>query len=264
MSDETEVETGRLQQTTFKQLFDAGVLPSGHTFELMPDTVDIALRVSEVGDALPWSKKALQAYIVAKNIGGHELHDEGLGAEFIHGMLDIDVIFLSLAWTAQLNGMALKLSEGVPCPGCNAPFREVPFGNIVIFSRPAPVSGPDATFRLDKVDDAVLPPSLKNGTFFLTDPTWRAARQNVSEKSWSIPEVVAIHRALSCLRFSSNGNKGAPRAVSFKAEGMKLSTAVVAGFVRKLDEFVPHFHPTLDLVCKECEQVSVVPFEQGL
>ena len=134
-----------LREVTFEQLFAEGLLPSGHPFELMPDTVETGLKVAEVDDNFIWRQKALEALVVLKSVGEHQLHEEDSpGIEIIHGMLDADVMFLAMGWSAQMNGFSIKLNEGVPCPSCASPFTEIPFGGLVIHARAAPEDGPSS------------------------------------------------------------------------------------------------------------------------
>lgn len=262
----TKKETGasQLQEATFEQLFQEEILPSGHPFKLMPDTVDTALKVAEVDDVHVWKEKALQAYIVTASVGGVDIHGEdGYGPGFVHGMLDIDVVFLTLAWTAQMTGMDLEITEPVPCPGCTNPFTKIPFGNLKVHRRVAPVDGSNAVFEVDGIDKG-LPKSLMDGTLYVMDPTWQAARQHVSKKSWETPEIVAVYRTLSTLRFSSKGSKGPPRMVSMQGEGKQMSTKTLGLISEQMRTFVPHFEMHLDLICEKCKEVSVIPFEQGL
>lgn len=255
----------QLEEVRFKDLFEREVLPSGHPFKLMPDTVDTALKVAEVNDGIVWRKKALQAYAVTESVAGMPLRGEDShGVEFIHGMLDIDVVFLSLAWTAQMNGMSLSLEEGVPCPTCAHPFMAVEFGNLKIYCRPQPMSGPDTTIQVEDVDESKLPKSLQGSSIYITDPTWKVARQNVAENSWSNPEVITMYRAMSALRASPKSGSGAPRALSMNGEAKQIRMQTLNSVIKAMDMFVPHFEQHLELVCENCGETSVVPFDQGL
>lgn len=256
----------QLEETTFAQLFKEERLPSGHSFELMPDTVETALNVAEIDDILMWRKKAKQAAAVLKSVGGTNLQDSGeddSGFRFVERMLDTDVVFSALAWSAQLNGMSIKLSEGVPCPSCAHPFREIPIGDVKVFARPAPIgdSGLPSTWPVE-IDDEDLPAAIRGGTISVSDPTWKNARINVADRSWDNSEVVTIYRGVSCLWFTKKGK--APRNVQSRTEGRKIRAKAVQRAVEALDEHVPHFEPRIEMVCTSCKQVSVVPFDQGL
>lgn len=252
-----------LQEITFEQLFKEGRLPSGYPFELMPDTVETALKVAEVDDLYVWRKKALEAHVVLRSVAEHTFHeDDSPGVEFIHGMLDTDVIFLALAWSSQMNGFKIRLSEGVPCPSCASAFMEIPFGNLRIFARTAPIEGPEGIFPVEGMDQNLLPKSIRGGSLFVCDPVWKVVRRYVAEKSWESAEVVAMYRAMGSLRHSSKSAKS-PRAVAI-AEAKQMSARTLRMIIDTLDRFVPHFEGSVDLKCEQCKSVSIVPFEQGL
>jgi hypothetical protein len=250
-----------LIKTTFKELFNAGRLPSGHEFELMPDTVETMLRVAEANDAFPWKEKASQALAVTARVGSSDVQKEGV--EFIHSMLDMDVLFLAMAWTSQLHGFEIKLGrDGIPCPACNAAIKAVPFGDTPMHVRPEPVSGPAGVNKVTNVPDG-MPASLKSCTLYFTDPTWQAARQHIAERVWSSPEVVGPYRVIAALRASSTDGSGV-RPISVQAEGRQIKARAMAELVQQLDEFVPHFDPTLLLVCPSCKTASEIPFDTGV
>lgn len=252
-----------LVEVTFEQLFKEGRLPSGNTFELNDDTVDVAIRVAEVNEQRKWAEKANQAFIVTKRVNGIELHGEnGTGIEFMYNMLDTDILFLSLAWSAQMNGMDIDLEEGVPCPSCGREFTSVPFGNAVFFARQEPVGGPNAVFPVDGIDKTHLPKTLRDSSIFVVDPTWKAARSNVSERSWDNTEVVLIYRALSAVRCSSSG--GGIRAPSMNGELKQIRPRALRPIVETLNSHVPYFKASLDLKCTGCKSTAVVPFGQGV
>ena len=251
-----------LEESTFENLFKQNRLPSGHSFELMPDTVETALRVAEVNDSKSWKEKALQAYVVCKKIGHFDVQEQGPG--FIHNLLDTDVTFLSLAWAAQMNGTTIGLEEGgVPCPTCSVAFKEVNFGDLKIHCRPTPIGGPDGMFKVDAVSDAELPNSLQGCTLFVTDPTWQLAKSKLTDSSWGVPQAVILHRMMCTLRASSQGGT-APRALSLKGEVNKLKSSVIPKVVQVMNDNIPHFVMQLDLKCQHCGEVAVVPFEQAL
>ena len=254
-----------LTKMTFKELFESETLPSGHPFVLMDDTVDIALKVAEVSDAHVWRKKAMQAFVVTKSVGGVELHsdgDEGGGVEFLHNMLDLDVVFLSLAWTAQLNGMSVKLEEGVPCPSCTHLFHEVPFGDLVINSRTR--SEASGFVPVEGIPDEQLPRSIRGKKLFVKDPTWQAARQFVAERSWSNTDVVSIYRTMSSLYAEAGDKNSPPRALSMQGEAKKMSTRALNTCTDVLEKHIPNFQMHLDLKCKKCKEISVIPFGEGV
>ena len=254
-----QVEETTLQETTFKELFDAGRLPSGAEFELMPDTVEIALAVAEVSDPFQWKKKALQAFTVTKTVAGLDVQEAG--PNFVYNMLDTDVIFLSLAWTTQLNGTKLDIDEGVPCPTCNHLFRDIDFGNLKLYCRGSQGTGP-SVFAIEGVNEDHLPKSLQGGKLAIGDMTWKAARRGVSEQSWENIEAVKMHRVLSGLRLIK-GEAQQPRDV-MTAESKKMKATVLRHAAEAMDSNIPHFDMQLNMKCTKCDEVSVVPFTQGL
>jgi hypothetical protein len=251
-----------LTERTFKEMFDEGILPSGNTFELMEDTVDTAIRVAEVNDAKTWKRKALEAFTITKRVGVHEVHE--VGPEFIHGMLDTDVTFLSLAWAAQLNGSTLDLDgESVPCPSCARPFKQVDFGDLKCRALPAPLVGPQATYEVKGIEDSELPSSLKGCTMYVSHPTWMGSKSSMPESSWDKEAAVNLYRALSSIRASSTGG-GTPRVPSIKGEARLIKASAVPKIIKTMDSCIPNFRMHLDMVCPHCREVAVIPFSQGL
>lgn len=256
---EEEALKPTLKVSTFQELFDTEVLPSGHRFELMPDTIEVALKIAEVADGISWKKKALQAHVVAKKVGPHDVQEQG--PQFVHSLLDADVTFLSLAWSAQMNGMALNLDEGVPCPMCATPFKKIDMGGLKIHSRSTPAGGPDGYFEVKDIPDEWLPKSIQSCTLMVMDPTWQGARQKLPESSWTIPEAVMIRRMAASLYAARDG--GGPRGVTW-AEFQKISAKAIPNILKVMNAHLPHFEFHLDMECENCREVAVIPFEQGL
>ena len=259
-----ETSTSELRNVTFKELFDSEILPSGISFKLREDTVDIALQIAEVQDSHIWRKKAMQAFILCKQVGSVDLHpdnDDGPGVEFIHNMLDLDVIFISLAWTAQLGGFDIKLSEGVPCPACTNLFHSVPFGDLVIRARDQDKHGEH--YVVENIPEK-MPNSLKGIPIYVADPTWENARKYVSERSWSNIDVVAMHRTMSSLKAGSTDNVGTHRAVSVMGEAKKMSMEALDACTQTLEKHIPSIQMHLDLKCSKCKEVCVIPFGEGV
>ena len=253
-----------LELKTFEELFNEERLPSGLAFKLMPDTVETALKVAEADGTQPWKKKALQAYTVTRVVGDVDLHDEeeGQSPEFVHHMIEADVIFLTLAWSAQLNGTSMALTESVPCPTCAHPFKEIGFGNLKVLCRPDVVGGPSAMWPVEDVVDADLPKSLKGHSMYVVDPTWTRSKKGLSERSWGNQDVVAIHRAAASMRVAKSGKKS-PRSV-VRPEWMALRTRTLNSVIKVMEQHIPHFEERLELKCKNCENISIVPFNEGL
>jgi hypothetical protein len=263
---ETEAGAGSLRQITFMELLQAGRLPSGYEFELMPDTVGIGLKVSEVDEKIAWRKKAKQAAIVTKSVAGQPIAEmkSKEQIEFFGGMLDTDVMFLSMAWTSQNNGATMKLADaGIPCPACGTAFKEIPYGHISVFCREQPVSGPTAVFPLEVSCRDDLPDSLKAGQFFVQDPNWMPSKVHIPENSWMIPEVVKVHRVLAGLRYSDR-TSGPPRMLSRNAEALNLPVKAIEEVARQMDLHVPYMDRKFTITCAGCGQESEVPFDLGL
>lgn len=250
---------GQLISMTFKELYSAGLLPSGATFELMPDTVEVALAVAEVSDPYQWKKKALEAFTITKTIGGIDVQEHG--PELVYNLSDTDVIFLSLAWTAQLNSTKMPIEGGIPCPTCNKLFHDVDFGELKVNCRQALDNSPKM-FLIDGIDEKDLPKSLRGGKLAIGDMTWKQSRQRVSEASWENPEAVKMHRILSGLHLMKNNN-GKTRFVAF-AESRKMRAGVLKSAAKTMDENIPSFEMTLGMVCNYCGEIAAVPFTQGL
>lgn len=257
-------EPTELATRKFQDMFVEGVLPSGYSFELMPDTVGTAVAVASVDHTQIYMKKALQCLGVLKRCGDHVFHEQPAekDALFINHMLDVDVMFISMAWAAQLEGLSLKMKDGVPCPGCGTKFMEIPFGDVEVYCRPRPLVGPAAVWDVKLEDKSSLPKSLLDGELKIMDPTWSGARRELSEKQWTNAEVVAIHRAAGALKYK--GGSGPPRDVSKKAEFWNFRVKDIGAVVRAMDLVIPHFDNSLSLVCSGCSEISRIPFDQGL
>jgi hypothetical protein len=260
-----EEPQGPLVKATLREMYELGRLPSGYRFELMPDTIETALKVASVDHPQLHVRKAMQAAVVLSRVGDHMLHQSERSEDdlnIVMHTLDADVQFVSLAWAAQLEGLDLKLKEGVPCPACAAKIAEIPFGDISLFVRPEPVVGQAAVWDVKLDDTGSLPSSIKSGELKIVDPTWGAARSDIPEKQWSSAEIVATMRAAAAIRYKDGGKP--PRALSRKAEFMKMRTKDVGAIVKAMDLVVPHFESFLDLKCKSCGEVIKIPFDQGL
>lgn len=256
--EEQSTEVSDLTVMTFKELFDMERLPSGHSFELMPDTVENALSVAEASDVRPWKEKVLQAFAVTSKIGTHNVQEQGF--TFLSSVLDTDLIFLGLAWSAQLNGMTFKLEEPAPCPSCGAPFHEIGFGGMKVHVRESPLETP-GVWKIDGIEKTMLPKSLHNGDLMCGDMTWEDARKNVSETTWENQDVINIHRVMASLKVSSGGKL--PRHV-VSAESRKMSARALKHVAAEMNKHIPYFEPGIDLECQKCKSVSTVPFNQGL
>ncbi len=250
-----------LNVRTFDELFREKTLPSGHSFELAADDVDTALTVAEQDHSLIYMRKALQAHCVVKSIGGRNIHGEnGLGVEFINGLLDTDVIFIGLAWTAQMENMNIELDSGVPCPYCSHPWMKIPFGNLKIWCRNQPVSGMENSVSM-AVDKGLVPKSM--GTeLVIVEPTWESSRRHVPEKRWESQEHIMINRAMSAVRVRSSDGSSL-RQPSYKGELRKMRMQAINQVSKVLDSTVPFIERQLDLHCENCGKVSHIPFDQG-
>lgn len=252
----------RLTVRTFDELFREEKLPSGARFKLVEDTVDNSLKVAEQDHHLTYMKKAMQIFCVLDSIGGIKLHEEGSpGVEVINGLLDTDVVFLGLAWTAQMADMTLELNDGVPCPHCGHHWMEVPFGNLKVMCRDEPVSGADAQVAL-KAEKGWAPASM-GLSWMITDPTWEKARRFIPEKQWGSTDHITMHRAMAATMVESSSG-GSVRQPSMKGELRKLRMRGISAINRALDANVPRMQMHLDLECSNCGQVTQLPFEQGV
>lgn len=250
-----------LVETTFKELFEQERLPSGNSFELMPDTVEVALAVAEVNDPFQWKKKAIRVFTVTKKVAGHDVQDaEKGGPAFVQRMLDTDVIFLSLAWTAAINGTKIDVEDGgVPCPTCATRFKDIDFGNLKIWARGKPAD--TGIYHVPDIDAGDLPKSLAHGQLCVRDATWMAARRGVSDQSWENPEAVKMHRTMASLMLDREG-KGA-RDVSF-SEAKQMRARALVKAARVMDQHIPHFEMQLEIRCAKCKEAAIIPFTQGL
>jgi hypothetical protein len=261
-----------LARAKFEDMFREGRLPSGNEFELMPDTVGIGLKVSEVDEKVPWKRKARQACITTKSVAGHEflgmkVKDQ---VDFMGSMLDSDVQFLSMAWTAQNSGTSVRLKEGgVNCPVCGHPHTEIPFGGIEVLHRAAPIGGPDAVFPFEPADRSILPPTIQSAELYIVDPTWMAARIHVPDNSWTNHEVVRTNRVVSCLRVRARKPDGSiadgpPRMLSRQGEAMQMRMKLIEEISEAMDRVVPHLNRSFDFPCPQCGTEASIPFDQGL
>lgn len=251
------------------ELFNIGRLPSGNTFELVEDTVENSVRQGSIDHHLVHTKKALQACCVLAKVGDYtfgrgtkEARDEDLNV--INHMLDVDVQFVGLAWAAQLEGLTVKLADGgLPCPHCAEKLASVPFGDLGIFCRDAPLTGGQAIFDVKLSDEDRLPPTLVGTSLKIVDPLWLPARQSLAENQWKFADVISVNRAAAALMCASGPNS-APRPLSRQAEFNKLRTKHVNDVVTAMDLVVPHFEPVLNISCTHCKKTITIPFDQGL
>ena len=260
MPEEETEDIGTLVEITFKELYDQDRLPSGHSFQMMPDTVEIAMKVAEIDDTIKWKHRALQAFTVTKSVGGNDLQEDG--PEYVHHMLDTDVLFLSLAWSTQMNGFTMDLAQGVPCPSCSHPFKMIDFGGMKIMVRSKPVGGPNAMFPVDDIIDDELPESLKGTKILVTDPTWKDARSKVPDAAWDRPEAVILHRMATCVLTSRDG--GQPRVPSGSGEVMKMKQKTIPKILKVMTQNIPFIRQELEMPCVNCKEVAIIPFEQAL
>ena len=267
----TEADTSgpqsALVESSFGDMLDRSVLPSGVPFELMPDTVDVALKVAEANDPKFWRKKLLQVLAVTKSISGVDLHGQEKGSagnpvDMLGTMLDADVTFLALAWTAEMNGRKIKLSEGIPCPQCAKPFTEISLAPLKVFCRSV-AGGPTSHFhQVDDLDRTKFPGSLAEGKIFVGDPQWTASRKSIPENSSTNLEVVRMHRVMCSLYHQSAGS-AAPRQVS-AVETKKIRMSELNKLSDAMDHNVPRIDAGIALVCAECGMEARIPFEQAI
>ena len=250
----------KLREVTFGSLLDSETLPSGHRFELMPDTVDVALRVAEAHDPAPWRRKLMQVLAVTKSVGGKDVRENG-GADFLGRLLDSDVVFLALAWTSIMNGRKIDISESIPCPSCAARLDSVELNPLVVYARQEPPDGP-ATYYPVEVEDEFLPQSMRGGSISVAEPTWIQARRRIPENTWENVEVIAMNRAMGAIHVSSGKGK-APRLVSV-AEARKMRMRGLQAVISTMEDSIPHIKPVISLSCKECGVASDIPFEQAV
>lgn len=254
-----------LRPVKFQELFDSGKLPSGFTFELMPDTVGIGLKVAECGEKVPWKRKAEQAGVTVASVAGEDIQSMKPKdrVTYFGAMLDTDVAFLSMAWLAQTNDTSIKLdpSSNIPCPTCGARFERIPFGGLVVHSREAPVGGPNSHYPLD-LEPSLLPASMREGRVLLVDPTWMAARQAIPENSWDDHVTVRVHRIGASMRFVKGAD--VPRMLSRKGEFEQLRTRVIERAASALDLHVPYIERHFGLECTHCGSEVRIPFDLGL
>lgn len=251
-----------LRQCTLNDLVDNGKLPSGHTFELKPDTIDTALAVGEASDPLAWREKALQCLAALKTVGGKPVQGLG-GVNFIGGMPDVNVLAVLLAWTSETNGRELAMSESVPCPECRAPFTKVPLGTVKFFVRDEPLDGPDAIFPIELTDRdrARMPDALKSAVFALRAPTWRAAQQNLTKALAQKPEVVLVHRVLAALMYKSDeSGKFAPVPTAL---GRSMPLSFMQQVAKVMDTCVPYMAREITITCGTCSTEIDIPFDQA-
>jgi hypothetical protein len=247
---------------TFQELFRSETLPSGNTFKLMPDTVKNGLALEEQDHPRTYMKKALQVHAITRSIGDIQLHEEDSpGVELINGLLDTDVIFLSLAWTAQMDDVKITFEEPVPCPFCSHGWTSIDFGDLKVMCREHPISGSSSPVTID-VGEGSMPKSMGT-SLIVQDPTWEQARRHIPEAHWGSLEHVKTLRALtSVLVKSSDGNS--TRRPSMKGELHEMRMKVTAAISDALEVNVPHIDMQLDLTCDNCARVSHIPFGQGV
>lgn len=261
MSNDGTEQQSPLRVTTLGALLDSCTLPSGATYVLQPDTVEIGLKVAEASDPLKWREKALQVVTVTESINGQNIKAAG-GVEFVNSLLDTDVMFLAMAWTFEVNGRELKFDKAVPCPQCTAPFSKVDMNELGIAVRDTPVSGLHAIVPIELPAELIarLPASIKDGVLHIKDPTWREARSRVPANNQADMEVIDVHRALSAL-LVKHGDK-APRAVT-RAEANQFPMRVIQSIIAEMDRLVPNFTRELKFKCKSCEVEIDIPFDRA-
>jgi|9_EtaG_2_1085328.scaffolds.fasta_scaffold00002_131 hypothetical protein len=253
-------DTSGLITSTFKELYEQSKLPSGLEFELQPDTVENALAVAEIDDPQPWKKKALQVFTVTKSVNGVPFHDDDGSVSLVNNMLDTDIQFLSLAWTAQLNGTKMDLDGGAPCPSCNKLILNIDYGNLKVHHRDTPATGP-GMHEVEGIDPAMLPKTLVGGKMAVADTSWMNARKRVTEKSWENLDAIMMHRIMSAL-YVIKGDSGNRIVTNHEAMAMRSKVLLLAKDV--MDQHVPHFDLHMILTCPHCKEDSMIPFTQGL
>lgn len=253
----------RLKDMTFGEMLDQCILPSGTPYELMPDTVEVALKVAEADDGSQWKKKLLQTLAVTKTVGGVDPRDaQGGGVGFLGSLLDADVVMLALAWTAEMNGRKLKLQGGIPCPQCADNWTELdlrPLG-VRTFNK---AKSPDEPAEYVPVECNVdrLPASLKGG-LRVGLPSWRDARKDVPANHWENTEVILLHR-MTCALYTTATSGKSVRQVS-RAEARALPMEAIRAIQDTMLVAVPHIQPFIRIVCPHCGMEGDVPFDQAL
>lgn len=247
-----------LTKSSLGRLLDEGRTPSGAPFELQPDTVEIALRVSEADDTRLWAKKAKQVLQLTASIGGKDPSKEG-GLDFISSLPDVDVVFLALAWNCEMNGRKMELPEGVPCPQCAHPLTSIDMSVLEIMAWP---ERPDLTptAPVQGMDPKLLPESLRDGELLVTLPTWYDARRSVPEGSWDNIDVILMRRAMAAIRLK--GTNGVRAAVI--AEQTKLKARSIRVIIKAMSDAIPSIARTLPLTCPKCQNRAEIPFDQGV
>lgn len=257
MSNDNKNTVGT-EPTTLRELVDAGRLPSGVEFELMPDTIEVALGVAEANAVSKWQEKSAQVLAVVKTIDGKDVREAG-GLNYINQLPDVDVAFIALAWTASVSDYSISLSESVPCPNCASPINNIDLGPLEVFAyrdRPSPFP----MYRID-VDDRHLPDLYKENGLFVTCPTWMSARSRVADLHWSNMQVIAARRVMSAMH--AGMASGSPRQLA-DAEAKRLPTACMRAATVCMKFHVPHIPEVIRVTCPICKSEISAPFDQGM
>lgn len=243
---------------TLADLLDSNTLPSGVSFELKPDTIDTGLKVAEAKDSQLWREKLMQVLAVTESIGGKNVKEAG-GVSFLGSMLDTDIVFLSLAWTAVVNGSALTLPSPIPCPECTAPFTSVDLGLLEVVCYDGQVQGADAyvLVEFDSKFRTRFPESLREGEIVIIPPTWLSARSRVPANSVQSQVSVDMYRAMTSLGIRKGTEQ--PRGISL-AEVRMLPMAALQTVISTMSEHVPSFKRIVKFHCNACNTDIDVPF----
>lgn len=239
-------------------LLDSGTLPSGAQFELKPDTVAVGLKVAEAKDSQPWREKLMQVLAVTETVNGVNVREAG-GVPYLGSLLDTDIVFLSLAWTASVNGNSLTLPTPIPCPECTAPFTSVDLGLIEVVCYDNTLQGPE-TYEVIEFDEQLrsrFPVSLREGEIVIIPPTWMASRSKIPLSSMSSAAAVDMYRAMTSLGVRKSAEQ--PRSVVL-AEARELPMAAVQKIITVMNERIPSFRRVIKFNCTTCKAEIDVPF----
>jgi hypothetical protein len=250
---------GYLKETTFGELLSAGKLPSGSPFTLMPDTMDVALRVGEVTDSQKWRKKVKEVYEVTASVGDIEIKRTSReGEAFIQSLPDVDVAFLGLAWAAATNGYTIDVPP-TPCPACGHNFTKIDLADLGVWAKDENADHSARYYEVDDVEIKELPEGFNDAhAVVLSSPSWLAARSKIPENVWERHDIVKMYRCIAATHII-RGPNGAP--VKMPSHTWRKGRVVVMRpIVQGMSDCIPHFSEVLDIECDDCKTVLTVPF----
>lgn len=243
-----------LQLRTVYDLMADYRLPSGRSFELHPDEVDILTKVGEVEDSNPVTKQLRERAVVLKSLDGEELPQGQRGLALVEQLSEADALFIGLAWHVIVNGGHIKFPQPVPCPSCSSPIKELDLSLIKCSCTTL-----EESQQFVQVEGADLSAVGLDGAqgLYIRPSTFRAVRSMVASKHWTNEMLISVARARAGLFKRTSGGDMAPVPLAVTA---KWRSAQIRKVIDAL-ELLPAVSKTVEFRCSACGESFEVPFD---